>query len=79
MYGPFPKYISFNDIIKLEYERWLKNDDAQKTKVEKMLKKNKQLTLDDWVMAITTHGISADAVAAFSGQPIPGNLYYELA
>jgi alanyl-tRNA synthetase len=29
-------------------------------------------------MAITSHGISADAVAAFSGQPIPGNLYYEL-
>ena len=63
MYGPFPDYSSFDEIIKLEYERWLKNDDSQKTKVDKMLKKSKDLTLDDWINAITTHGISADAVA----------------
>ena len=28
MYGPFPDYCSFDEIIKLEYERWLKNDDS---------------------------------------------------
>lgn len=29
-------------------------------------------------MAVTTHGISPDAVSTFSGQPVPGNLYYVL-
>jgi alanyl-tRNA synthetase len=29
-------------------------------------------------MAITTHGIPADAVALLTGQQVPGNLYYEL-
>lgn len=36
------------------------------------------MTLDDWIMAVTTHGISPDAVSTYSGQPVPGNLYYVL-
>ena len=28
LYGKFPDYKSFDDIIKLEYERWLKTDDS---------------------------------------------------
>jgi alanyl-tRNA synthetase len=29
IYGVFPEYKSFDEIIKVEYERWLTTDDAQ--------------------------------------------------
>jgi antitoxin component HigA of HigAB toxin-antitoxin module len=56
----------------------LKTDDSSKSKVDKLLKKNKILTLDDWELLITTHGIPADAVSYISGQPVPENFYYYL-
>jgi len=37
------------------------------------------LSIDDWIIAITSWGIPADAVAIVSKQPVPGNLYYEIA
>jgi hypothetical protein len=33
-----------------------------RTKVEKLMKGKKELTLDDWIMAITTHGIPPDVI-----------------
>ena len=37
------------------------------------------MTIDDWILAMQSYGIPADAIAQISGQPVPGNLYYEIA
>jgi len=80
IYGKFPEYKSFAEIIQVEYDRWLHTDGAQKAKLEKLLKKQKvKLTIDDWIMVCTSWGIAADKVSEISGLPIPGNLYYAIA
>lgn len=81
IYGKFPEYKSFEEIIRVEYERWLTTDDAQALNLDKLLKKKKdgKLSIDDWIMVIQSWGISADKVSEVSKQPIPGNLYYEIA
>ncbi len=80
MYGEFKEYKSFRSIIEVEYDRWIKTDTEQKDKLQKLLKKNKnKLSIDDWIVAITSWGIPADVVAQISGMEIPGNLYYEIA
>jgi alanyl-tRNA synthetase len=81
IYGAFPEYKSFAEIIKVEYERWLTTDDAQALNLDKLIKKKKdgKLTIDDWITAIQSWGISADKISEVSKQPIPGNLYYEIA
>ena len=33
LYGPFPEYKSFGDIIKIEHERWSSTEDGQKKKI----------------------------------------------
>jgi alanyl-tRNA synthetase len=38
-----------------------------------------QLTIDDWIVAMQSWGIPADNISEISGQPVPGNLYYEIA
>jgi alanyl-tRNA synthetase len=79
LYGKFPEYKSFRSIIEMEYERWLTTDTVQKTKLDKLLKKNNKLTMDDWILAMTAWGIPADAISQISGQEPPGTLYYEIA
>lgn len=91
LYGEFPEYKSFDEIIKMEYERWSITDVSQKQKLERVIKKNKEskeskdkktqelLSIDDWILAITTYGIPAETISEISGLPIPGNLYYEIA
>jgi alanyl-tRNA synthetase len=79
LYGAFPEYKSFSSIIEMEYDRWISTDAQQKTQLEKKLKKNPKLNIDDWIIAMTSWGIPADAIAQISGQPVPGNLYYEIA
>lgn len=80
IYGAFPEYKSFAEIIKVEYERWLTTDDSQNANLEKLIKKKGgKLTIDDWVQLIQSQGISADKVSEVAKQPIPGNLYYEIA
>jgi alanyl-tRNA synthetase len=80
IYGKFPEYKSFGEIIQVEYDRWLHTDGAQKANLEKLLKKQKgTLTIDDWIMVCTSWGIAADKVSEISGLPIPGNLYYAIA
>eukprot|EP01016_Furgasonia_blochmanni_P018253 TRINITY_DN2078_c0_g2_i4.p1 TRINITY_DN2078_c0_g2~~TRINITY_DN2078_c0_g2_i4.p1 ORF type:complete len:764 (-),score=336.45 TRINITY_DN2078_c0_g2_i4:2205-4496(-) len=79
LYGKFQDYPSFRSIITMEYERWASTDLSQKAKLEKLMKKNPKLTIDDWIVAMTSWGIPADAIAQISGQPVPGNLYYEIA
>lgn len=50
IYGKFKDYKSFDEIIKVEYERWLHTDDVQALNLEKLLKKKGgKLTMDDWI------------------------------
>lgn len=80
LYGEFKEYKSFDKIIEMEYERWIQTDATQKQKLDKLLKKNKQvLSIDDWIIGMTSWGIPADVIAQISGQQVPGNLYYEIA
>lgn len=78
IYGKFSEYKSFKEIIQVEYDRWLSTDSSQGSKLEKLLKKNPTLTIDDWITAMSTWGIPADVIAQISKQPVPGNLYYEI-
>lgn len=79
LYGKFEDYKSFNDIIKTEFERWESTDVGQKRKLEALFKKNKKLTIDDWILAMQSWGIPADDISQITGLEIPGNLYYEIA
>lgn len=63
IYGEFKEYKSFADIIKMELVRYENTDQTQKVKLDKLLKKTKQLSIDDWILAITSYGIAADQVA----------------
>lgn len=80
LYGKFDEYKSFNDIIKIEYQRWLSTDLEQQKKLIKLVEKNKgKLSIDDWILVMQSWGIPADAVSEITKLPIPGNLYYEIA
>ena len=80
IFGEFPEYKSFAEIIKVEHERWLSTDDAQTANLKKLLQKRKnKLSMDDWIVAMQSWGIPADKIAEVSNTPIPGNLYYEIA
>jgi len=53
IYGEFPDYKSFDDIIRVEFERWQTTDEAQAKQLEALLKKKKnKLTIDDWIVCI---------------------------
>lgn len=67
VYGDFPEYKSFDDIIKVEFERWQTTDEAQAKQLEGLLKKKKnKLTIDDWIVCIQSYGIAPDKVAQIS-------------
>lgn len=81
IFGPFAEYKSFDDIIKVEFARWKSTDEVQQKNLEKLMKTRKTgvLTIDDWIVAMQSWGIPADKIAEVSKQPVPGNLYYEIA
>lgn len=79
LYGEFTEYKSFDQIIKMEYERWNTTDDASQVKLKNLLKKKKTLEIDDWILAMTSWGIPADSIAQISNQAVPLNLYYTIA
>lgn len=79
LYGKFKPYPSFNNIISIEYEKWQNTESEQKQKLEKLLKKKTQLSIDDWIIAMTSWGIPADAIGQLSKNEIPANLYHEIA
>ena len=80
IYGKFPEYKSFGEIIQVEYDRWHTSDDESVKKLEKVIKQKKgNLTIDDWITAMQAHGIPADKISEVVKQPIPPNLYYEIA
>jgi len=61
-------------------ERWEVTDVAQKEKLHKLLKKRKpdQLTIDDWVLCVTSYGLPVDVIAQESGEMVPSDLFYEI-
>ena len=64
IFGKFPEYKSFGEIIKIEYERWHTTEAGQKKKIETIINKKKgKLTLDDWIDMMGTHGTPADLIA----------------
>ena len=79
IYGKIELNPKLADIIEIEYERWKTTDKDQKQKLDKLAKKKGGLTLDDWIVAIQSYGIPADRISEFTGKPVPGNLYYEIA
>lgn len=79
LYGEFKPYPSFKKIITIEYEKWQNTESEQKSKLDKLLKKKSKLDIDDWIVAMTSWGIPADAIAQISGQEVPKQLYYEIA
>jgi len=80
LYGPFKEYKSFANIIRLEYNRWKNTDTEQQKKLVRLLKKRKNvLTIDDWILSVTSWGLPADTISNVSGLEIPGNLYDEIA
>lgn len=53
---------------------------SQKKKLEQLLVKHKGvLSLDNWIMAIQSWGIPADAIAQICNAPVPDNLYNVIA
>ena len=79
LYGEFPEYKSFNEIIAIEYERWTNTDTGQQKKlvtlIEKQNKKKAKLSMDDWINAVISWGIPVDVISQLAQQPIPGDLY----
>jgi alanyl-tRNA synthetase len=41
IYGDFAEYKSFDDIIKVEWDRWKNTDEVQRKNLEKLLKQRK--------------------------------------
>lgn len=75
--GPFSHYASFNEIIEVEYDRWINTDDVMKKNLQKLLaKRNGKLSLDDWDLCMSSYGIPADTISQLSGLEVPTNLYY---
>jgi len=79
LYGKFEDYKSFTAIITAEYNRWESTDKDQQKKLMNLFNKNKKLSIDDWIIAMQSWGIPADAISQITKLPIPGNLYYEIA
>ena len=80
IYGKFPEYKSFDEIIKVEYERWQTSDTESVAKLQKIIKQRKgKFTIDDWITSMQSFGIPADKISEIVKEPIPQSLYYEIA
>ena len=77
--GPFNEYKSFNNVILVEHQRWLKTDEVQEKNLKKLVDKRKgTLTMDDWIVCIQSWGIPVDRIAVIAKQDPPSNLWYEI-
>lgn len=53
IYSEFAEYKSFDDIIRVEFDRWKNTDEVQRKNLEKVLKTKKgKLEIDDWIIAM---------------------------
>ena len=79
IYGKFPEYKSFRQIMEVEFHRWQFSDEESVKKLEAILKKSKgKLTLNDWIMCMQSHGIPVDKIEEIAKQPAPLNLNQEI-
>ncbi len=79
LYGEFPPYSSFAEIVAREYKLYKSHDEEQRKKLDLLLKKQKgPLSLDEWIRCVTSLGIPADLIAQVTGQEVPLNLWYEI-
>ncbi|KAL0229811.1 hypothetical protein PCE1_003375 [Barthelona sp. PCE] len=80
LYGKFADFSSLEGIIRSEFDKY-ENSTVEVTKKLKQLMKKKKdgLSLNDWIILVSSHGLPADKIAEVLGEPIPGNLYYEIA
>ena len=77
--GSFDDNNSLDKIIETEYDRWLTSDEQQKKQITKLIKKTKsKLSIEDWILAVSSWGVSADRISELSGQMIPSNLYQKI-
>ncbi len=76
IFGEFKKHPNIIEIIALEFEKWKSTDKEQKEKLDKLMKKKGELSIDDWILAMQSWGIPADRISELTKLPIPGNLYY---
>ena len=80
LYGEFEEYKSFPEIMKIEKERWETSQTKQAAKLKKLLKQRKGvLQLKDWMLAVTSWGIPAEAISSIAKVPVPGNLFLSIA
>lgn len=80
IYGEFPPYSSFPAIIEREYSLYKHHDVEQRKVLERFIQKKKgaPLTLDDWILCITSYGIPADLIQNSTGQEPPLDLWYQI-
>ncbi|KAH3764451.1 alanine--tRNA ligase [Pelomyxa schiedti] len=78
LYGPFPEYKSFGDIIEVEYNRWKNTDAKAHQQLAAYLKKRKTITVEDWICCIRNFGASPDKIAEYLKTPPPDNLYTKM-
>jgi len=73
IYGKFPEYKSFAEIIQVEYDRWRTSDVESEKKLQVIIKKRGKtgLKIDDWILAMQSYGIPADKIAEIVKSPIP--------
>ena len=79
IYGEFAEFKSFEDIIRVEYDRWVNQDEEAIKKLQKTIRQRKgELSLEDWIVCMQSYGVPADKISEVTGQPIPGNLYLRI-
>ncbi len=80
IYGEFPPYSSFPAIIEREYNLYKSHDVEQRKQLDRIVAKTgaKGLSLDDWILCVTTFGIPDDYIQQVTGQTVPQNLWYEI-
>lgn len=64
-------------VIKLEYEKWETGKQDSIRSLNNLLSKkkgDKTLTIDEWIMAIESYGLTDIEISKVSGQPIPDDL-----
>eukprot|EP00477_Mikrocytos_mackini_P000567 GAHX01000605.1.p1 GENE.GAHX01000605.1~~GAHX01000605.1.p1 ORF type:complete len:992 (-),score=193.88 GAHX01000605.1:1573-4548(-) len=66
----------YQHILDIEYQRWAVTDVKQTAQLKKF--KNKKLSMEDWVVAVSSWGISPDKIAQATNQSVPPNLYLEI-
>ena len=80
IFGEFREYKSFDQIVRIEWDRYQHTDTEQTKTLQRLIKQRKgQLSTDDFILAMQSWGIPADKISAIAKQEIPVDLYYKIA